>query len=220
MDPTNPTVAQTEMYQAIIMNKDNPKFVLKYHDPYGNTWTTHEIVGDTMANNAKTCASIELALLRLPNFALNSNHLIVHGSISVTVGDALPIVRDPTTSDWVTVGTAVTADLANVAVCIVAFPAAPGTTGYQPLLECDPTVHNSAGHQPRSAGTTTAGFTCLVKEHYKVIGTAPAANDVILAPLSELATCSNRGICNGETGKCACFTGHTGLACELQEALV
>jgi hypothetical protein len=36
---------------------------------------------------------------------------------------------------------------------------------------------------------------------------------------SEASTCSDRGLCNFETGMCDCFTGYTGIACESQNAL-
>ena len=36
----------------------------------------------------------------------------------------------------------------------------------------------------------------------------------------EAAVCSNRGVCDQETGICQCFEGHTGLACEVQSILV
>lgn len=36
---------------------------------------------------------------------------------------------------------------------------------------------------------------------------------------SEASTCSDRGLCNFETGMCDCFSGYTGIACESQNAL-
>ena len=29
-----------------------------------------------------------------------------------------------------------------------------------------------------------------------------------------MAECSNAGLCNRDTGKCECFDGYTGLACQ------
>lgn len=221
MDPENPTIAQTDMYQAIVMKPGAGSIVLRYHDPFGATWSTSEIA-ITAGANAATCKAIELELLRMPNFALNSNHLVVHGSISVSQGKAIAITRNPATSDTAKVAAVYDNDGTTWNVCIVNFPSAPGTSGLQPLLECDWNVYNQDGHQPFSAGTPTAGYDCKVVEHYQVLtgATEPVANDWIEAPLTELATCSNRGICNGESGECTCFAGHTGLACELQEALV
>ena len=40
-----------------------------------------------------------------------------------------------------------------------------------------------------------------------------------LGNLSELSSCSDRGLDNGD-GECECFDGFRGLACEEQEALV
>ncbi len=35
----------------------------------------------------------------------------------------------------------------------------------------------------------------------------------------EYVTCSNRGLCDFETGLCACFTGYTGVSCDIQSTL-
>ena len=44
------------------------------------------------------------------------------------------------------------------------------------------------------------------------------ANDV-KDGTKEHATCSNRGLCDYTSGLCQCFTGHTGVACEVQSTL-
>ena len=51
-------------------------------------------------------------------------------------------------------------------------------------------------------------------------GTVPVAvlNDVEDGN-NEYATCANRGLCNYKTGLCSCFTGYTGVACEVQSTL-
>jgi len=36
---------------------------------------------------------------------------------------------------------------------------------------------------------------------------------------TESSSCSDRGVCNGETGACKCFKGYTGKACSTQNAL-
>lgn len=43
--------------------------------------------------------------------------------------------------------------------------------------------------------------------------------DTYLLPEAEYDVCSNRGLCDEKTGKCHCFQGHTGLACEEQSIL-
>lgn len=51
-----------------------------------------------------------------------------------------------------------------------------------------------------------------------------STNVVSIAPISvdgntEHSTCSNRGVCDGTTGLCTCFTGYHGEACDSQSAL-
>lgn len=36
---------------------------------------------------------------------------------------------------------------------------------------------------------------------------------------TESTTCSDRGVCDSESGDCKCFKGYTGLACSLQNQL-
>jgi hypothetical protein len=51
-------------------------------------------------------------------------------------------------------------------------------------------------------------------------GTAPvfSSNDVMDGN-NEYATCANRGLCDYRTGRCSCFTGYTGVSCEVQSTL-
>jgi len=214
------SIPQRDMTQGLVLSGGSAKsFFLRYHDPYGATWTTDKIDVLATDTSVQLCPKVESALLRLPNFALNSQSLAVlgHANLNVAGGNLLPITRDPQNIDKATVGTAVNNNGATTIVCLITFPSGPGTTGLQPLLECDKTSYTAAGSQPKSAGITT----CDVKEHYDYgTGTAPALNDIVTVPMNELATCSNRGLCNGESGECVCYAGHTGLACELQEALV
>ncbi|CAK4618736.1 hypothetical protein LEN26_002722 [Aphanomyces euteiches] len=202
------TTGQYDMYQAIkITHAAAIKFIIKYADPYGNLWTTSEIAAADPAADAATCANIQTALQRIPNMALSSR-ILNSNQITVTTGDINPYTRSTST-----MGAAI-ADAAGATQCIIYFPAAPGTTGLQSLLQVDVTAYTTAGSQPYSAG----GVTTAVNVYEHIPGTIAAG--AYTRPLTELATCSNRGQCNGETGECKCYPGHKGLACELQEALV
>jgi len=44
-------------------------------------------------------------------------------------------------------------------------------------------------------------------------------NNDVLDGNNEYATCASRGLCNYNTGLCSCFTGYTGVACEVQSTL-
>jgi len=49
--------------------------------------------------------------------------------------------------------------------------------------------------------------------------TDTAASTIVpVAGTKEFAVCSNRGKCDGEVGRCECFTGYMGVACEQQNA--
>ncbi|OQR92784.1 hypothetical protein ACHHYP_03203 [Achlya hypogyna] len=213
-DPKFPAIPQSDMYQGIVLSAVSMTFVLKYTDPYGNTWSTSAITSDTAGNSAVTCTRIQTALQRIPNLALYTTTLSGEGQVTATLASVRPFVRTPINGPTGVVGATV-ANSATVSACVISFPAGPGTTGYQYPLQCDVTAHTMAGSQPLSAGSGSA--TCTIYEHYS--GTAAAAATVDV-PFTELATCSNRGTCNSDTGTCTCFAGHKGLACELQEALV
>jgi hypothetical protein len=45
-----------------------------------------------------------------------------------------------------------------------------------------------------------------------------SSNDVMDGN-NEYATCANRGLCDYRTGRCSCFTGYTGVSCEVQSTL-
>jgi hypothetical protein len=78
-----------------------------------------------------------------------------------------------------------------------------------------------AGMQPRmplskqQASADYVSPTCLViDEAYGVNG------DLLDGTHEENEECGNRGLCDKSTGKCTCFSGHTGEACEIQSNFV
>jgi len=82
-------------------------------------------------------------------------------------------------------------------------------TGKQNLLEFVPRAKCDSGSQPLfRVANTVAGkgdIKCTVSR-----GDAYPDNSVY----RESATCSNRGICDQSTGRCNCFDGYFGLACD------
>ncbi|EQC31320.1 hypothetical protein SDRG_10922 [Saprolegnia diclina VS20] len=214
-DPSYPAVTQVEMMQGIAVYGTwtaATSLVLKYTDPYGNTWSTSAI---TAANEAALCTNIQTQLRKLPNLALYSTTLSGEGQVTVVARAIKPVTRDAANPAVGTIGATLTSGTPAtfIAACVVSFPSGPGTTGYQYPLTCDIATHTSPGSQPLQVQSAVTG--CTVVEHYD----GGLASPVTL-PFTELATCSNRGICDSSRGECQCFSGHKGLACDLQEALV
>ncbi len=67
---------------------------------------------------------------------------------------------------------------------------------------------------------TVAG--CFPRRSAMTSGQITGATVAVVAPHAnaESATCSNRGLCNEDTGVCTCFSGYYGAACERQTVLV
>jgi hypothetical protein len=81
----------------------------------------------------------------------------------------------------------------------------------------------SAGVQPHmplskqqvSTNTNVPQPTCTI------IDTAYGINgDLVDGTHEENDECGNRGLCDTGTGKCTCFSGHTGEACDIQSNFV
>merc|ERR1719454_2142789 len=78
-------------------------------------------------------------------------------------------------------------------------------TGKQQLLSYMAKAACTSGSQPLFRTTAANGdLTCTVKR----VALAAGAN------YRESSTCSNRGICDQSTGRCNCFDGFFGLACD------
>jgi len=208
------TTGQAEMKQ-IIKTDCITTMYLTYYDPYGESWTTaaiNAVPGTAITNagdGATFCSRVQTALRRLPNRALDT--------VTVAYSSAEPFVLARTAGSNVhTEGSGTTSSngvIGNYYQCIVTFPSTPGTTGLQHSLGCTVTPHNVAGMQPITTGDSA--YTCTVQELSSITSAGATTHK-----LTELAECSNRGTCDSSTGKCECFSGHKGTACEKQEALV
>ncbi|KAK1942072.1 Tenascin [Phytophthora citrophthora] len=230
-DPLTGSASQNEMVQAIVLDRAGGEGYLTYHDPYGNIYTTETIKfagsgaspGTTFvaADDATTCKSIQTALRRLPNNVLNGVSVV---SAAIFYSFTRTDPTDPVGKGTVNVVSNGGSSTQTSVICEVLFPAGAGTTGYQQPLGCHIGAHNGAGQHPAAAGLGNSG-TCVVKEVFPIpVPTLPAdrmgPDAATERPLSELAECSGRGTCDYTTGTCTCFTGHMGLACQSQEALV
>lgn len=86
------------------------------------------------------------------------------------------------------------------------------TSGKQNTLQCgDMGESCTAGTQPKKPDSTTT--TCLIINDDSELTGAGSTHE-------ENEECGNRGICDESTGTCACFSGHTGEACEVQSNFV
>lgn len=185
---------------------------LSYVDPYGATWTTSKInvvdaAVDTTYSNSAFCTNVQEALQKVPNLALKGLETTpitgAFGSVTRT--------KDAVTDGAASV-TTITPATSEEYACQIIFPAAAGTTGLQNIISCHSGPHETYGSQPLVDNAIED--TCTTGEFIAGSDTSPVHK------LTELATCSNRGLCDGSVGECQCFAGHRGLACETQEALV
>lgn len=220
------TPNQIEMVQAVSLKTNaagaaaSVEMYLTYFDPYGTAFTTSAFIIDTayagLVPAVDPCVKMQTALNRLPNNVLNK--------VTVTsTSSVYPFVRDspPATSTTGAVSAAIATGTAIAdakIICLVKFRSEPGTTGYQHLFGCNINPHALPGQQPNSAGSTTA--MCSVTEVCESPTAAMIAATSTTLALSELSECSGRGLCDYTTGTCKCFSGHMGLGCEKQEALV
>jgi len=235
------TVKATTMKQYIQITglADGEQFFARYHDPYGGEWITDTITSPgvgTVDDDKEIAALLQDQLRALPNEVLEGvtvkaatansikirpchrfyegvQHISAYsettdGNFKNSAGTTnfceynTCLESDATSSCGVLASSATTADLT------VEFASTPGQTGVQYLVEVDIDAAG-AGSFPVSAGVGTNGAVTVVEINY---------NDN-LGNLSELSSCSDRGLDNGD-GECECFDGFRGLACEEQEALV
>jgi len=196
---------------------------------------------------ANTAAAVQQALESLPNHVIPSVKVTgvtatAGGAIAKQDGNGHPVVDVVTSltaaTDKAAYAKAAKATAANAIAAItprfadcvfkhlkltVTFTDA-ANSGKQNTIGCHLASENSncdAGMQPRmplskqQASSDYVSPTCVViDEAYGVNG------DLLDGTHEENEECGNRGLCDKSTGKCTCFSGHTGEACEIQSNFV
>jgi len=187
--------------------QDNDQWFVTYYDAYGGMWnTTTQTVTSSVTDDAE---ALQTALRALPNHVLDD--VVVSGYQDVSGGSTTAGFHEDGSSK---------AHIKNVYEFIVTFQGTVGTSGSQNLFEIEGRPTDPASF-PKSDGLFHAvnkpgnkhgtSLTRVTKE---------GVSGKTSMDRSELAACSNRGLCDGTTGLCKCFQGFRGLACEFQEALV
>merc|ERR1712196_587816 len=218
----------TEVYdvQTVVVGRTNTKdagdtsgfFTLTFTDSYGMEWETRPIPAsdhdDALPATLKSFtvgASTEYRE-HVTSGARTTQHYI---------RDALKALPNHAIDDvevsW--------AGASNVNEYRVTFTSA-ANAGRRNLLKCNYVGCDEDGCQPRYMGIQSAGTArCSVRGQtfYNIDGfeDAGASNGMATSAsdgrfgTGEDAECSNRGLCDGETGLCACFPGYTGEACSI-----
>lgn len=97
-------------------------------------------------------------------------------------------------------------------------------SGKQNTLACtmaDASSNCDAGMQPRMPLSKQQASSDYVSPSCQIIDEAYGTNgDLLDGTHEENEECGNRGLCDQSTGKCTCFSGHTGEACEIQSNFV
>ena len=189
---------------------DSGSFTLTFTDPQGKKWTTRPIEGSDKTDvehcvvfngyctqgNLVTANRVRDSLMNLPNNVIDKVQVSLDTSGSIGTG------------------------LMQYRVTFV------GTTvqGKQPLLECNHVGCDRDGCAPRFNGILPASTAvCTVKgttsynfETETVAATYTDGQD----GTAENMECSRRGLCNRRSGRCACFAGYQGAACNIQTVMI
>jgi len=181
----------------------NDQYFLTYYDPYGGMWNTTAIT--VSASVTTDAAAIQSALRSLPMRVLED--------VTVSGYDQ----QTPLTNGYFEDGSD-RVSVKNADNFIVTFQGTVGTSGTQHLLEVNG-MPTAVGSFPLSVGLASATHGNHLDTAFVQVTKEGQVGKTSL-DRSELATCSNRGMCDGTTGQCTCFGGFRGLACEFQEALV
>merc|ERR1711871_1505290 len=179
---------------------DRGYWSLTFTDNYGKEWTTRPIrqpgALDLSSKDTKdtTQHEVKAALMALPN------HVIDDVEVSYEI-----------------------ADTSNTRYLITFVSAA--NQGNQHKLKCNFKPCDTDGCQPRLEGLKGSSPKCLVLERTNYQTASISGDYATAASLAKHGTgentqCSNRGLCDGETGLCSCFDGFTGEACSIQTILV
>lgn len=221
-DPTTAcsenSAADYQMVQVAVTD-NSTYFTLQFKDMFGGNFVTRPIAVDAcVANAAGGCSELQIALMELPNFAIPEVEV-----------DLVAIDNDSTSGTLTTVNTYVVhfSDASNTGKqntldCeVVSNSNVPGAAPkYSNVVECrtynvgQPEWYNEAGQQ-LTLSTEIAG----VSISYSMEDLIPDCNNgaaCAQTAYEEFVPCSNKGLCDYDTGVCICSEGHFGEACEKQ----
>jgi len=200
-------LAEAKIYSRVYSRPEaGDQWFVTYYDPYGGMWnTTAQTVSEVVTDDA---AELQAALRSLPNHVLDD---------VVVTGYHADGPTGPTTAGFHEDGSS-KQHIKEAFEFIVTFQGTVGTSGFQNLFEVEgrPTNANGvAGSFPKSSGLFK-GKAKNVHGTSLTLVTKEGVSGKTSLDRSELAACSNRGLCDGATGLCKCFQGFRGLACEFQ----
>jgi len=193
-------------------------FTLTYQDQYGGSWTTRPIAGvEPMASSTGQYSGALVADLATSLSVTNGGALVYASNeeVAAILQNELLALPNKVISDvsvTSSVGPLVATGETFRQYSITFNAAGNSDSGTQNLLSCSIAGCTTAGCQPYFAGLASGGAAGTKFCRTAIVKAADA--------LVEAAECSNRGLCDRETGVCACAQGYSRHDCSVQTVLV
>lgn len=207
------------------------EFVLEYTDSFNNKFYTSAISGvDTSA------IEIEEALERLPSHAIpDITVTVVESSTTDGVSPAEGGTADQyDATNFMNIAISGTSSV-NMTATSTLFSItfnSPANSGPQALAVhtlgcavhgCQPLYHGTGyitGSGRSDSNVVGSGAKIWSTTGFSGTIAPGSVTNTVVVGTTELATCANRGECDGSTGECECYPGYHGVACEAQSTVV